>query len=417
MDALFAPGIFLLSRISYGARHALLGWLFLIQAGLMVYAYQREWGWLLQAAETANFPSAGSLLGRKSDLLLFVGLSSSAWLYLSACHRRHTANLIDAMDRAAQALARGDMTAAVDFAQFGRCDELAGLAKRINAVGTEFGRTVQALGASVAEVYSAARELSAMSSRGSDATDRQSQAVAAIAAAMEQMTTSVGQVALQAKTTQSIAAQSSEFSAAGRETVLSSGRSMEKIAGDIDGSVAQVRALAAESEQIGRLMQMIAGIADQTNLLALNSAIEAARAGEHGRGFAVVAAEVRNLASRTHQAAAEVAGVIDSIQKSAADVARRMQSIQRDVAIGVDMSGVAGEQLAQVRQGAGETESHMREITLAIDEQNRACSDIAMHAQDISRMAADNQQMLEESESTAQYMVQLSKNMLAVVSG
>ena len=64
-------------------------------------------------------------------------------------------------------------------------------------------------------------------------------------------------------------------------------------------------------------ISVIDQIAFQTNILSLNAAVEAATAGEAGKGFAVVAQEVRNLASRSAEAAKEIKSIVEEATKKA----------------------------------------------------------------------------------------------------
>ena len=72
-----------------------------------------------------------------------------------------------------------------------------------------------------------------------------------------------------------------------------------------------------EVNAINDAITVIDQIAFQTNILSLNAAVEAATAGEAGKGFAVVAAEVRNLASRSAEAAKEIKDLVESATKKA----------------------------------------------------------------------------------------------------
>ena len=79
-----------------------------------------------------------------------------------------------------------------------------------------------------------------------------------------------------------------------------------------------VNTLVAKSDEIANAITVIDQISFQTNILSLNAAVEAATAGEAGKGFAVVAGEVRNLASRSAEAAKEIKMVVESIQSETA---------------------------------------------------------------------------------------------------
>lgn len=98
-----------------------------------------------------------------------------------------------------------------------------------------------------------------------------------------------------------------------------------KIKDIVLASANSVNDVNSQMQEIGSIVDLITEVTKQTNLLALNAAIEAARAGEHGRGFSVVADEVRNLATRTSQAAAHIGNIMNKLSRESEMAVKYMQ--------------------------------------------------------------------------------------------
>ncbi|MEO4046812.1 methyl-accepting chemotaxis protein [Pseudomonas sp. CAU 1711] len=209
-----------------------------------------------------------------------------------------------------------------------------------------------------------------------------------VATAMNEMSATVAEVARHAAGAADSARGADGYARSGQQVVRRSAELIEALAGQLQHSGIQVQALEAETAGVGKVLEVITGIAEQTNLLALNAAIEAARAGEAGRGFAVVADEVRTLASRTQQSTGEIQAIIQRLQEGARQAVQAMQ----------ESAGMARENQAHI----GEATTVLEHIVGAVDSINAMNAQIATAAEQQSQVAAEIDQRIVHISSLAE---------------
>ncbi|CZT25975.1 methyl-accepting chemotaxis protein (plasmid) [Pseudomonas cerasi] len=162
--------------------------------------------------------------------------------------------------------------------------------------------------------YSHRFEREAITEEGVQGIHRQNNEIDQAATAVNEMTSAVEEVARNAEHTARSSNDATSATQAGLGLVKKTVSAINTMSTDVQRTATLIGELAGQSRDIGKVLDVIRGLAEQTNLLALNAAIEAARAGEAGRGFAVVADEVRALAHRTQQSTSEIERLVTDIQ-------------------------------------------------------------------------------------------------------
>jgi aerotaxis receptor len=243
----------------------------------------------------------------------------------------------------------------------------------------------------------------------------QNEATSSAAAAIEEVTVSIGEVAANAQQTRTTAEEASTASRNGAQVTTSASETIRTLAGTVGRSAEQVESLGKRSEEISRITGVIKEIADQTNLLALNAAIEAARAGEQGRGFAVVADEVRKLAERTGNATQEISAMVDSIRGETALAVNGMRSGAEQVAQGVGLVDQAAEALREINSEMDRTSRMVTDISLASDEQQTAMTQLAQNVEQVAIMTEQNVAVVSETKNTVERLNAVTERMRKAV--
>ena len=213
-------------------------------------------------------------------LLLATALTIACALLLT---RSITQPITQALE-AAEAIAEGNLTRPI---KVDGSDEAGRLLQAMAKMQGKLRDTLQRISGSATQLASAAEELNCVTDESAKGLTQQNNEIEQAATAVNEMTSAVEEVARNAVSTSEASKNATASAGDGRDLVLETVSAIERMSGDVQSTATLIGNLAAESRDIGKVLDVIRGLADQTNLLALNAAIEAARAGEMGRGFAV----------------------------------------------------------------------------------------------------------------------------------
>ncbi len=285
-----------------------------------------------------------------------------------------TRSIVKPIDQAlvaAEAIAEGNLTQPIHAE--GR-DEAARLLLAMQKMQGKLRDTLQRISGSATQLASAAEELNSVTDEGARGLTQQNNEIEQAATAVNEMTSAVEEVARNAVSTSEASRDATTSASDGRDLVMETVSAIERMSGDVQSTADLIGHLAAESRDIGKVLDVIRGLADQTNLLALNAAIEAARAGEAGRGFAVVADEVRALAHRTQQSTSEIERMIGSIQGGTEQAVDSMRN-----------STERAESTLNIAKGAGMALETINGAIVQINERNLVIASAAEEQAQVAR--------------------------------
>jgi methyl-accepting chemotaxis protein len=297
-----------------------------------------------------------------------------------------------------------------------RQDELGGLTVSINRMSSQLRQLVGDIQGAVGQVEGACREVGRTSNLIVDELASQDRRVDTVAAAIEQMSASTRDVAGNIAEAADAARQSERQARQGNDALARMTATMQQIAAMMAEANQAMGLLSTQSEQVGRVTEVIATIAEQTNLLALNAAIEAARAGEQGRGFAVVADEVRQLASRTSRSTAEINLTIASIQQQTRQTVETVGSGTRLVTQGHGAVASVTETLEAMTQLVQDLSGQLDAIATATEQQTRVAQEVAGTVEEIAGLSRQSSERSRQGEEIVARLTQETGRLTSVIS-
>lgn len=352
----------------------------------------KPWGWVIGSgiylSDIAEIFEAILMESVIFMLLLLSGAIAGSWFMV-----RDITQPLQRILGSVRAITSGDLTQHLELQ---RSDEMGQLAKEVDLMATSLKEILSEVARASQELKHSAQEMGDNTSQTSMGVDRQFHEVNQLAAAVEQMSCTIQEVASNAVNTAGATQEATSHANSSQEDVGYTVDQIGQLASGVSAASGLMQQLNEQTSQIGNVVSVIREISEQTNLLALNAAIEAARAGEAGRGFAVVADEVRNLASRTQTSTGEIEAIIEQLQAQAQNANRTMHESEKQAEQNAELVEQTGSKIGLIVEHINTVNDMSNQIASAAEEQSAVASEISASLtgiRDISQDVLDRAQI------------------------
>lgn len=274
-------------------------------------------------------------------------------------------------------LSRGDLTNIISNDYLGVFDHLK---NDTNNTISKLTKIISNINHASSSVETTANEIATGNQDLSQRTEKQASMLEQTAASMEEFSITIQQNSENAREASALSLNAQQIAEGGGTEINKAIETMEEIN--------------QSSNKIAGIIGVIDEIAFQTNLLAINAAIEAARAGEHGRGFAVVAKEVRNLASRSTDAAKDIKNLIFGSLTSVNEGTKRVNESGEILNQIVDSVAIVNQKIYEISVLAKEQSNGIQAVNTAITQMDEMTQ---QNATLVEQAAAATESMSEEA--------------------
>jgi methyl-accepting chemotaxis protein len=348
----------------------------------------------------------------RNIVLIFIIIAGLGTIGLALWLTRSIVRPLEDAVTAAEHVAKGDLTQTIKVD--GR-DEVTRLQRALELMQGNLRSAMSHIGSSATQLAAAATELNSITEDSYRGLHQQNAEIDQAATAVNEMTSAVEEVARNAVSTSEASNDSNDSAQAGQKRVVETVQSIQTLTSTVQSTSTLVQNLAEQSQDIGKVLDVIRSIAEQTNLLALNAAIEAARAGESGRGFAVVADEVRALAHRTQQSTLEIDKMVSAMRSGSAQALESMLASREQAGSTLTLAQGAGEALVSITASIQQISERNLVIASAAEEQAQVAREVDRNIVNIRDLSMQSTTGANQISSSSHELSRLAAELSQVV--